>query len=136
MARLGEATRQAIEALGRRAVLAASVSLSHLHFDREPNPELPEDMSREHVMSQGQYEWDVRVINLLRQGRVQDYLKLQPEFIRASFAEVKAGSLTWMLAALGYPSIPAKLHGYGSVIGTGNAVMEWDLAGHLGGRPQ
>jgi 2-aminophenol/2-amino-5-chlorophenol 1,6-dioxygenase beta subunit len=27
-----------------------------------------------------------------------------------------------------YPTIPAVLHGYGSVIGTGNAVMEWRLA--------
>jgi 2-aminophenol/2-amino-5-chlorophenol 1,6-dioxygenase beta subunit len=27
------------------------------------------------------------------------------------------------------PKIPAKFHGYGSVIGTGNAVLEWDLSG-------
>jgi 2-aminophenol/2-amino-5-chlorophenol 1,6-dioxygenase beta subunit len=32
-----------------------------------------------------------------------------------------------MYAAMGYPEIPAALHGYGTVIGTGNAVMEWDL---------
>jgi len=28
---------------------------------------------------------------------------------------------------MGYPNIPGELHGYGSVIGTGNAVMEWNL---------
>jgi 2-aminophenol/2-amino-5-chlorophenol 1,6-dioxygenase beta subunit len=55
MTRLGEATRRAIEKTGRRAVLAASNTLSHFHFSREPNPELPEDMSREHVFSQPQY---------------------------------------------------------------------------------
>lgn len=32
-----------------------------------------------------------------------------------------------MLAALGYPQIPAEFHGYGTVIGTGNAIMEWDV---------
>jgi len=28
---------------------------------------------------------------------------------------------------MGYPEISAELHGYGTVIGTGNAVMEWNL---------
>jgi hypothetical protein len=32
-----------------------------------------------------------------------------------------------MHAAMNYPQIPAELFGYGTVIGTGNAVMEWDL---------
>lgn len=129
MARLGEATKRAIEKTGRRAVLAASVTLSHLHFSKEPNPQLPEDMSREHVFSQAQYEWDMRVIDLLRRGDLDGYNKILPQFMQETFAEVKAGSLTWMLSAMGNPKIPAKLHGYGTVIGTGNAVMEWDMAG-------
>jgi 2-aminophenol/2-amino-5-chlorophenol 1,6-dioxygenase beta subunit len=54
-----------------------------------------------------------------------------PAFMREAFAEVKSGSLTWMLSSLGYPKIPAKLHGYGTVIGTGNAVMEWDMRGAI-----
>ena len=28
---------------------------------------------------------------------------------------------------MGYPEIPGELHGYGTVIGTGNAVNEWNL---------
>jgi 2-aminophenol/2-amino-5-chlorophenol 1,6-dioxygenase beta subunit len=134
MTRLGEATRAAIVRTGRRAVLAASNTLSHLHFSREPNPDLPEDMSREHVFSQPQYEWDMRVIELMRAGKTSELMAILPEFMREAFAEVKAGSLTWMLSAMGFPEIPAKFHGYGSVIGTGNAVMEWDLsAARLGG---
>lgn len=124
---LGKSTLRAIEKTGRRAVLAASVSLSHLHFDREPNPALPEDMSQEHVFSQGQYEWDVRMINLMKEGKVEELYKLMPEFHKEAFAEVKAGALTWMYAAMEYAKIPAELHGYGNVIGTGNAVMTWDL---------
>ncbi|MEY4631835.1 MAG: hypothetical protein RIQ81_1955 [Pseudomonadota bacterium] len=125
MTRLGRATARAIERTGRRAVLAASVTLSHLHFSEEPNQKLPEDMSREHVFSQAQYEWDVRMINLLRDGKVDEFFEVMPDFCREAFAEVKAGSLTWMLEAMGRPRYPAKLHGYGTVIGTGNAVMEW-----------
>jgi hypothetical protein len=30
-----------------------------------------------------------------------------------------------MLAALGFPTYPAELYAYGTVIGTGNAVMGW-----------
>ena len=127
MTALGEATRRAIEKTGRRAVLAASNSLSHLHYAEEPNPALPEDMSLEHVFSQAQYEWDVRVINLMRQGKLKELYSILPDFMSEAFAEIKAGGLTWMLAAMGFPEIPASLHGYGSVIGTGNAVMEWNL---------
>ena len=44
METLGAATARAVERTGRRAVLLASNSLSHLHWDVEP--ELPEDMAR------------------------------------------------------------------------------------------
>ena len=133
MLKLGIATKNAIEKTGRRAILAASNTLSHLHFSKEPNPELPEDMSREHIFSQPQYEWDMKVIDMLRRGDLDAYFKCLPAFMKETFAEVKAGSLTWMLSAMGMPKIPAKFHGYGSVIGTGNAVMEWDLSSR-GGR--
>jgi 2-aminophenol/2-amino-5-chlorophenol 1,6-dioxygenase beta subunit len=127
MTRLGEATRRAIEKTGRRAVLAASNTLSHFHFSREPNPALPEDMSREHVFSQTQYEWDVRVIELMRQGKTKELMAILPQFMQEAVAEVKAGSLCWMLSAMGFPEIPAEVHGYGTVIGTGNAVVEWEM---------
>ena len=31
-----------------------------------------------------------------------------------------------MLSALGFPEYPAEVHGYGTIIGTGNAVVEWN----------
>ena len=124
MKRLGEATCEAIQKSGKRAVLLASVSLSHLHFTKEPD--LIEDMSAEHVYSHSQYLWDMRVLDLMKKGRVPELLKLMPEFIEGSFAEVKAGSLNWMLHAMGVPTYPAEVHGYGNVIGTGNAVVEWN----------
>lgn len=125
MATLGVATRRAIERSGRRAVLLASNTLCHWHFHEEP--EIPEDMSREHPQNYAGYEWDMRMIELLRQGRTREVFELLPQFIQEAFAEVKSGAFTWMFAAMGYPEIPGELHGYGTVIGTGNAVMEWDL---------
>jgi 2-aminophenol/2-amino-5-chlorophenol 1,6-dioxygenase subunit beta len=122
---LGRATRTAIEATGRRAVLLASNTLCHYHFHEEPEP--PEDMSKEHPENMAGYLWDMRIIELLRRGRVQETFALLPKFIDEAFAEVKSGAFTWMFAAMGYPELAGELHGYGTVIGTGNAVMEWNL---------
>ena len=125
MDRLGKATRKAIEKTGRRAVLLASNTLCHWHFHEEPAT--PEDMSQEHPQSFSGYKWDMKIIDLLRQGKTKEVFQLLPQFIDEAFAEVKSGAFSWMFAAMGYPEIPGELHGYGTVIGTGNAVMEWNL---------
>ena len=124
MMKLGQATKLAIEKTGRRAVLLASNSLSHRHFTEEP--EIPEDMSHEHVYHHGQYLWDMQMIKLMREGRAKELLAVLPEFIDMASAEVKAGALSWMLSALDVPTYPGIVHGYGTVIGTGNAVVEWN----------
>ncbi|MGE0615743.1 MAG: tRNA U-34 5-methylaminomethyl-2-thiouridine biosynthesis protein [Bacteriovoracia bacterium] len=121
---LGQATREAIEASGKRAVLLASNSLSHRHFVKEP--EIPEDMSHEHVYHHGQYLWDMKVLKLMKEGKCKELLAILPEFMDMASAEIKAGALAWMLSALDIPTYPAEVHGYGSVIGTGNAVVEWN----------
>ena len=123
---LGSATRRAVENTGRRAVLLASNTLCHYHFSEEPA--VPEDMSQEHPHDYEGYLWDMRVIELLRRGRTDEVFELLPQFIDEAFAEVKSGAFTWMFSAMGYPNIPGELHGYGTVIGTGNAVMEWDMS--------
>ncbi len=124
MLALGAATRRAIEKTGRKALVLASNSLSHRHFTTEP--EIPEDMSREHIYHHGQYLWDMHVLQLMRTGQVGRLLAEMPDYIEHATSECKEGSLTWMLAALGLPTYPAEVHGYGTVIGTGNAVVEWD----------
>ncbi len=124
MIKLGEATRAAVEKSGKRAVLLASNSLSHRHFTTEP--EIPEDMSKEHVYSHGQYLWDMEMIGMMRRGETKKLIDCLPEFMDHAVAEVKAGALTWMLSALNFPSYKPTVHAYGNVIGTGNAVVEWN----------
>ncbi len=121
---VGHATRRAIEKSGKRCVLLASNSLSHRHFVNEPD--IPEDMSFERIHHHGQYLWDMKVLDMMRRGQSQELLDIMPEFIDMATSEVKAGALSWMLQALGVPKYPAIVHGYGTVIGTGNAVVEWN----------
>lgn len=132
MLALGAATRRAIEASGKRVLLLASNSLSHRHFTEEPD--LPEDMSNEHIYHHGQYLWDMRVLGLMRAGKTRQLHDEMPDFIEQAVSECKDGSLTWLLGALDFPDYPAEVHAYGSVIGTGNAVVEWNPA-HAGVAP-
>lgn len=124
MLALGQATKRAVEKSGKKALLLSSCSLSHRHFTKEPA--IPEDMQHEHIYHHGQYLWDMKVINLFKQGKCQEVLEIMPDFIEQSMAETKDGSLTWLLGALDVPDYPAEVHAYGSVIGTGNAVVEWN----------
>ena len=124
MFKLGKATRKAIEASGKRVLLLASNSLSHRHFTSEA--EVPEDMSKEHIYHHGQYLWDMQMIELMKAGKTREMVDLMPDFTEQTVAETDSGALTWMLAALDFPEYPAEVHAYGTVIGTGNAVVEWD----------
>lgn len=124
MLNLGKATREAIEASGKRAVLLASNSLSHRHFVTEP--EVPEDMSKEHIQHHGQYLWDMKMIELMKGGYSKEMIDILPDFTEQAIAETDGGALTWLMGALGFPTYPAEVHGYGTVIGTGNAVVEWN----------
>ena len=126
MLALGEATRKAIAATGRRAVLLASNSLSHRHFTTEP--EVPEDMTHEHIYNHNQYQWDMQILDLMRRGSGAELLEVMPDFIEHAMSECDAGCLTWLLGALQVPNYPAEIHAYGTVIGTGNAVVEWNPA--------
>lgn len=122
---LGKATYEAIKKSGKRAVLLASNTLSHWHFHEEPSP--PEDMTKEHPQTLIGYQWDMRMIELMRQGQMKEVFRLLPQFINEAFAEVKSGAFTWMHSAMQYPELAADFYGYGTAIGTGNAVMEWNL---------
>jgi 2-aminophenol/2-amino-5-chlorophenol 1,6-dioxygenase beta subunit len=124
---LGKATRAAVERIGRRAVVLASNSLSHRHFSEEPDP--PDDMSQEHHYNDLGYRWDIRLIELLRAGRTREVFELMPEFTREALPETKSGSFTWMFSAMDYAEVPGTLYGYGAAIGTGNAVIGFDLTG-------
>lgn len=120
---LGRATRRAIEASGKRVVVLASHSLSHRHFTREAD--VPEDMSREHIYDHHQYLWDMKLIDMLKKGQTERVLEIMSDYVEQSVAEADSGALSWLISTLDTPSYPPEVYGYGTVIGTGNAVVGW-----------
>ena len=123
MLALAKATQRAVEASGKRAVLIATSSLSHRHFTTET--EVPEDMSQERIYNHAMHLWDMKIIDLIRQGKSREIFDIMPEFISQAISEADSGALSWLLAAMDFPDYPGELHGYGTVIGTGNAVVSW-----------
>ncbi|MFT7668649.1 MAG: 2-aminophenol/2-amino-5-chlorophenol 1,6-dioxygenase beta subunit [Planctomycetota bacterium] len=120
---LGKATRIAVEKSGKRAALLCSSSLSHRHFTSEA--EIPEDMSLEHIASHALYLWDMQLIEMIRKGETRQMVDIMPEFIDQAKSEMDAGGFAWLMAALDYPTEPGEIYAYGTVIGTGNAVVGW-----------
>jgi 2-aminophenol/2-amino-5-chlorophenol 1,6-dioxygenase beta subunit len=123
MFKLAKATKKAVEDSGKRAVLIASHSLSHRHFVTEEA--LPEDMSKEHIENHSQYIWDMKMIELMKQGDSRAVVDFLPDFTEQTIGETDSGGLSWMLSSMDFPQVPAEVHGYGTVIGTGNAVVEF-----------
>ena len=130
MIELGKATREAILESGKKVVVLASNSLSHRHFTTESD--IPEDMSKEHITSHAMHLWDMRIIDYMKSGQCQRIIDEMPEFTEQAIAESDGGGLTWLLSTLSVPDYPAILHGYGSIIGTGNAIVEWPCYAHEG----
>ena len=128
MMELGRVTREAILASGKKVVVLASNSLSHRHFTTESA--IPEDMSKEHITSHAMHLWDMRMIEYFRTGQAQRIIDEMPEFTEQAIAESDGGGLTWLLSTLDLPTYPGILHGYGTIIGTGNAIVEWPARNH------
>ena len=128
MMELGRATREAILESGKKVVVLASNSLSHRHFTSESD--IPEDMSKEHITSHAMHLWDMRIIDYMKSGQCQRIIDEMPEFTEQAIAETDGGAFTWLLSTLEVPDYPAILHGYGTIIGTGNAIVEWPVYNH------
>lgn len=123
MTKLADITKKAIEKSGKKVFLLASNSLSHRHFTKEPP--LPEDMSHEHIYNHSQYLWDMQIIKMMKEGKTREIFDLMPDFTEQAISETDSGALSWLLQCMNFPTKPAVVHAYGTVIGTGNVIAEW-----------
>ncbi|MBI3756374.1 MAG: 2-amino-5-chlorophenol 1,6-dioxygenase subunit alpha [Deltaproteobacteria bacterium] len=118
---LGKAMRQAISESGKRAVVIACSGLSSRFFTEEIDPQT------DHIAHAEDDAWNRRVLGLIEQGKNADVLALSGEFARAAVADMGFKAFAWLMGAMGTPATPGKALAYGSVWGTGAAVLEYAL---------
>ena len=50
--------------------------------------------------------WDMRMIEMMREGKSQQIINEMPEFCEQAIAETDGGALTWLLSAMGLQVSP------------------------------
>ncbi len=115
--RLGQCIAQAIEALGRRAVLVASGDLSHKLRDDGPYGFAPEGP-----------EFDRQITGAMAEGDFLRFLTLDPALCEGA-AECGLRSFQIMAGALDGLAVDAKLLSYEGVTGVGYGVAVFTVTG-------
>jgi len=118
VAQMARAALRAAAALGRRVAFVAISGLSSGLIQRWIEPH------EDRVEAPGHERWDRRVLELLREGRLDDALALREEYAREASVDSQARALAF-LAGTGRLDGAADVLSYGPVWGTGAAVVHW-----------
>lgn len=117
---LGKAARDAVEKLGRKAVAISISSLSNRLHQKFIDPK------DDQISSLKDQEWNVKFLEFLKEGRLEDVSQLSRQFHKeARVNKVNNFKPFWWLAAvMGQNNLYAgKIFEYQPIYGTGNAVV-------------
>jgi 2-aminophenol/2-amino-5-chlorophenol 1,6-dioxygenase subunit alpha len=121
--KLGLAAADAVRALGRRAVVVASTGLSGHYFTRE----ITDDEDR--IVTEQDDAENRKLLDLMAAGKVVDAMDLVPEYAAKTGADMQFKSYYWLMGAIGSGRVNSKISGkvlgYGSIWGSGAAVVEF-----------
>jgi 2-aminophenol/2-amino-5-chlorophenol 1,6-dioxygenase subunit alpha len=123
--KLGRAAADAVRALGRRAVIVASTGLSGHYFTRE----ITDDEDR--IVNDADDAANRKLLDLISAGKCADAMDLVPEYAAKTGADMQFKSYYWLMGALGSgrvdDKVKGKVLGYGSIWGSGAAVVEFTV---------
>jgi 2-aminophenol/2-amino-5-chlorophenol 1,6-dioxygenase alpha subunit len=119
--KLGQAAADAVRALGRRAVVVASTGLSGHYFTRE----ITDDEDR--IVNEQDDAENRKLLDLIAAGKCIDAMDLVPEYASKTGADMQFKSYYWLMGAIGSARAKGKVLGYGSIWGSGAAVVEFTV---------
>jgi 2-aminophenol/2-amino-5-chlorophenol 1,6-dioxygenase alpha subunit len=123
--KLGRAAAAAVRALGRRAVVVASTGLSGHYFTRE----ITDDEDR--IVNEADDGANRKLLDLMAAGKCIDAMDLVPEYAAKTGADMQFKSYYWLMGAIGAAraksKVKGKVLGYGSIWGSGAAVVEFTV---------
>ena len=115
---LGRAAFRALERSGKRAIVVLVSSLSNRFFVKEIDP------LEDHISSAKDHEWNLKICELLGEGRLEDVAQVAREFGREANGDMAFKGIWWLSGMTGETNnFSGKIYGYGAVWGTGNAVI-------------
>lgn len=117
--KLGQGAADAVRALGRRAVMVASTGLSGHYFTRE----IADDEDR--IVNPEDDAENRRLLDLIAAGKAADAMELVPEYAARTGADMQFKGYYWLMGAIGSAGARGKVLGYGSIWGSGAAVVEF-----------
>jgi 2-aminophenol/2-amino-5-chlorophenol 1,6-dioxygenase subunit alpha len=122
--KLGQAAADAVRTLGRRAVMVASTGLSGHYFTREINDD------EDRIVNEEDDAANRRLLDLIAAGNWGDAMALVPEYAAKTGADMQFKSYYWLMGAIGARAkgkVTGKVLGYGSIWGSGAAVVEFTV---------
>ena len=117
--KLGKAASDAVRALGRRAVLVASTGLSGHYFTRAIN----DDDDR--IVNADDDAENRKLLGMIGAGRCAEAMDFVPEYAARTGADMQFKSYYWLMGAMGVERTKASVLGYGSIWGSGAAIVEF-----------
>ena len=115
-----KAASEAVRALGRRAVLVASTGLSGHYFTREIN----DDDDR--IVSAEADSENRKLLEMIGAGRCAEAMDSVAGYAAKTGADMQFKSYYWLMGAMGAAErMKGKVLGYGSIWGSGAAVVEF-----------
>jgi 2-aminophenol/2-amino-5-chlorophenol 1,6-dioxygenase subunit alpha len=117
--KLGKAAAEAVRAFGRRAVIVASSGLSGHYFTREING------SEDRIASAEDDTENRKMLGLITAGRCAEAMDYVTEYAARTGADMQFKSYYWLMGAMGAERTKGAVLGYGSIWGSGAAVVEF-----------
>ncbi|HZO82515.1 MAG TPA: hypothetical protein VFB33_12550 [Candidatus Binataceae bacterium] len=116
---LGRAAADAVRALGRRAVAVLSSGLSGHYFTREISD------AEDHIASPEDDAHNRAMLDLMAAGKCREAMDRVPDYAAKTGADMQFKGYYWLMGAMEAGRITGKLLGYGSIWGSGAAVVEF-----------
>ena len=116
--KLGQSLKRALDRSGKRVALINCSALSHRFLTTDIQP------SEDHIASASDDEWNKKIIGLLEKGQYNDVIDQGEAYAKGANPEMMFKGHYWTMGAMGIPTKPANVLGYGPVWGTGAAVIE------------
>ena len=115
---LGKATRDAVEASGRKAAAVAVSALSNRMWTEWIEP------SDDRIHSAKDDEWNRKLLQILGQGRLEDVSQLAREFSEEAHGDQRLKAIWWLSALMGESNaFLGEVVDYQAVWGSGAAVV-------------